>query len=74
MKTDSFRKKTIPKLVKLAAESPFTVVKVGVEKPPLQMNIGDDDKPWSYPCFKSGCPLSFGDVAARKKHFLLDHS
>ena len=70
MKTDSFRKKTIPKLVKLAAESPLSAFNVGVEKPHLQMKVSDDDEPWSYPCFKSGCPLSFEDAAARKEHLL----
>ena len=39
---EGVRKKTIQKLAKLAAESPFTVVNVGVEKPPLQMNISDN--------------------------------
>ena len=74
MKFNIFRRKTIQKLVKLAAELSFTVVNVGVEKPPLQLNVSDDDEPWSYPCFKSECPLSFGDVAARKEHLLEEHS
>ena len=38
------------------------------------MKVSDDDEPFSYPCFKSGCPLSFEDVAARKEHLLRDHS
>ena len=58
----------------MAAESPFTVLNVGVEKPPLQMNISDDEEPCSYPCFESGCTLSYGDVAAGKEYLLRDHS
>ena len=67
---EGIRMKTIQKLAKLAAVLPFTVVNVGVKKPPLQMNISDNYLPCSYPCFKSGCPLLFRDTAAREEHFL----
>jgi len=71
---EGVRQKTIQKLAKLATESQFTVVSVGVENPPFQLNVSDEDEPCGYPCFKSGCPLSFGDVAARKEHLLRDHN
>ena len=38
------------------------------------MKISDDDEPWSYLCFKSGCPLSFEDAAVKKEHLLREHS